>query len=188
MAKDKTKMQIIDAFKEILAHKSLSKITVQEIADVTGIERQTFYYHFNSIEDMLNWAVQRNVKLLRDSNFNINTKVELYSKILIDIKNSDKFVKAILENAPTNLLHDYLKGATREVLESIILERVSNLEIEITQSERNFIVDFYNYGIAASIVDWIKRGMVDDPCVVAERIHVIIHNTSDIAIQSVVKH
>ena len=46
---DITKRDISASLKKILCEKNLSKITVQDIADDCGINRQTFYYHFQDI-------------------------------------------------------------------------------------------------------------------------------------------
>lgn len=43
---DITKRAMSAALKNLLKEKKLNKITVQDIADECGINRQTFYYHF----------------------------------------------------------------------------------------------------------------------------------------------
>ena len=48
-----TKMAIAYALKELVEEKSLNKITIQDIADKCGINRQTFYYHFPNIIDLV---------------------------------------------------------------------------------------------------------------------------------------
>lgn len=37
---------INDSFKELLQRKSLDKITVKEICEHCGVNRQTFYYYY----------------------------------------------------------------------------------------------------------------------------------------------
>ncbi len=38
-----------------MAEHTLNKITVKEIVNRCGVNRQTFYYHFRDIYDLLDW-------------------------------------------------------------------------------------------------------------------------------------
>ena len=44
----KSKKAIRDALFNILAYKPINKITVKEISDAAGINRKTFYAHYNN--------------------------------------------------------------------------------------------------------------------------------------------
>lgn len=57
---NRTKDNIIEAFWQLLEEKSYSKITVKDIVNRCQINRNTFYYHFQDIPDLLDKTV-RNV-------------------------------------------------------------------------------------------------------------------------------
>ena len=52
-----TKKQLAEALKSAMLHKSFSKISVKDIVEVCGINRKTFYYHFQDIYDLLRWTL-----------------------------------------------------------------------------------------------------------------------------------
>ena len=49
----KTEQLIIKTFLELVEEKTLDKITIQDIADQCGINRNTFYYHFADIYSLI---------------------------------------------------------------------------------------------------------------------------------------
>ena len=63
-----TKMAIAYALKELVEEKSLNKITIQDIADKCGINRQTFDYHFPNIIDLVEWILYTDAEKLMQGN------------------------------------------------------------------------------------------------------------------------
>ena len=58
MSRSTTKKAIAGVFKELLLVKPLHKITINDIAEKCEINRQTFYYHFQDIYDLVEWICQ----------------------------------------------------------------------------------------------------------------------------------
>ena len=63
-----TKMAIVKAFEELARVKNVDRLTVNEITDKCQISRNTFYYHFKDIydvlEEMLNQRVEQMIETL----------------------------------------------------------------------------------------------------------------------------
>lgn len=53
MAKERTEKAIMDTFLLLLNQNPLDKITVKDIVSACGISRNTFYYHYQDIYDLL---------------------------------------------------------------------------------------------------------------------------------------
>ena len=56
-----TKNALVTALKKLLSKKELSKITISNITEECGVNRQTFYYHFKDIYDLLEWIFTNEV-------------------------------------------------------------------------------------------------------------------------------
>ena len=54
-----TKEIIAKTFTELLDEKPMSKITVKDIVERCGVNRNTFYYHFKDIPDVAPGAFQK---------------------------------------------------------------------------------------------------------------------------------
>ena len=55
----RTKIALEAAMQELLREKPLEQIRVRELADRCGIRRQSFYYHFNDVYELLDWSIGR---------------------------------------------------------------------------------------------------------------------------------
>lgn len=57
-----TKRKIADCVKQLMRHKEISKITIGDIMEATQMSRQSFYYHFKDIYDVLEWIGRNDFK------------------------------------------------------------------------------------------------------------------------------
>lgn len=65
-ASEQTKQQLAAALKTLMAQKPMDKITISELTAICKIRRQSFYYHFEDIFDLLRWMFQNEaISLLR---------------------------------------------------------------------------------------------------------------------------
>ena len=53
-----TKWALAMSLQRVMAQKPLSKITIADITQDCGINRMTFYYHFQDIFDLIDWICQ----------------------------------------------------------------------------------------------------------------------------------
>lgn len=50
-----TKQKIADTLRQLMLERPFQKITVQNLMDISGMKRQSFYYHFQDTRDVLQW-------------------------------------------------------------------------------------------------------------------------------------
>ena len=53
-----TKESLGAALKQMLTVKPIDKITVKDLVEICGVNRQTFYYHFDDVYDLLEWVFE----------------------------------------------------------------------------------------------------------------------------------
>ena len=59
-----TKSAIIDAFWQLLEERPYTKITVRDIVELCQVNRNTFYYHFHDIPELLETTIKRKKAML----------------------------------------------------------------------------------------------------------------------------
>lgn len=58
------KVVIGEAFKKMVQKGDVDKVTVKSLIEVCHISRQTFYYHFQDIMDVMEWAIRQETQRL----------------------------------------------------------------------------------------------------------------------------
>jgi len=61
---NRTRRSLDAALRELLTRKPLEQIRVRELAELCGLRRQSFYYHFKDVYDLFGWSVRRERELL----------------------------------------------------------------------------------------------------------------------------
>ena len=153
----------------LLGEKSFEHITVSEICKKAGVNRSTFYLHYENTVDLLNESARF---LLDDfvAYFNIDTK-SITKKIresTLDELNfiSDEYLHPYLlyikENRlvfSTVLLHADSFGFNE--IFKILYENVFNPVLERFDypfTDRKYAMMFYLNGITAVVTEWLKDG------------------------------
>ena len=86
-----TKKLLAGALKTCMETKPLSKVTVNELIGVCGLNRNTFYYHFNDIYALLEWMLrQETVEVL--SHFELLTDYEEAILYVLDYIEKNKHI------------------------------------------------------------------------------------------------
>lgn len=156
-----TALKMDNAFFELLEKKDFEYITVKEICEKAGVNRSTFYLHYDSTVDILEecyeYAIQRLYSYFESNNENSNGKTYLLTpEYLIP------YLRYVRDNAvifKTVAEHQTLFNTKREfekIFENVFSPILSNFNI--SPEKQMYIVLFYLNGIYAVISRWIGNG------------------------------
>lgn len=111
----KAKYALVDAFLKLVEKESYEKITVTGLVEDCGISRQTFYYHFDDIDSMIEWAfmnetekicaVQTDGKWTESAELYVDF-LNRYDTLLRSAAKSDRFI--LFFNCLTESFHRYI--------------------------------------------------------------------------------
>lgn len=150
----------------LLEDKDIEYITIKEICNKAGVNRSTFYLHYENIDDLVEETMNYiNKKFM--NYFNENTK-EFIEKIknskledlkLIEkryltpylsfIKENKKIFKVSFKN-PNGMKAKNKYNHLKDYILNPILDRFN-----IAEKEKNYLLTFYINGIMAIIKEWI---------------------------------
>ena len=98
MSKNYTKDLIKKEFMKLLDKKTLDNITVTELAQKCQIERKTFYYHYENLEQLIREIFESELDIVIEE-FNKNLSLEdsfiLAAKFILDNKKAIRHINLI---------------------------------------------------------------------------------------------
>lgn len=156
----------------LLEQKDIEYITVKEICEKAGVNRSTFYLHYESIDDLLDEALKYTVdKLIIHFNkspkefiekLNTSSKEELilinegYLKPYLEfIKNNKKIFMAAFRNPAVMKATDAYLGLEKYIFDPI-LEKYN-----VPNYKRKYMLKFYISGIMAIVKEWAMNNCED---------------------------
>lgn len=153
-----TKKIIMDTFMNLLEDNSLDKISVKDIVEECEINRNTFYYYYSDIYDLLEDVFRTETEkfLVGEVREDI-TFFEEYRRAADIILNYRKAVIHIYNSRKRDVLHNYLQTVSFELIGRFV--RRESKGYDISAQDIEYIIRFYSYAIVGNTMDWIERKM-----------------------------
>ena len=165
-----TKRAMAQSLKKMLLVKELDKITITDITNDCGINRQTFYYHFKDIYDLLEWIYKNEVIDEID-----NKDEEWQQRFLYIFKyvlKNKEFVKNTYNSISREYLLRFIYMQTNKLLIDFIDKESEGMNIKV--EDKKFMADFYKYGFVGILQKWIEDGMKEEPEGIIRKLNSII--------------
>ncbi|MCB2297835.1 dihydroxyacetone kinase transcriptional activator DhaS [Clostridium tagluense] len=170
-----TKKALALSIKKLMETIPLSKLSIHEIVDNCGINRQTFYYHFKDKFDLVNWIYYTEAIENIDNCKNYAHWTDgMYKTLVYFLSNKSFYINAL--NTPgQNAFDGYLFEKTYDLIMGVINDISS--KIKVSDKDKNFIADFYTYAFVGITVQWIKNSMRESPKAVVDNLNEIIEGS-----------
>lgn len=155
-----TKKAIKESFIKLLNEKPMSKISVKDIVEDCGINRNSFYYHFQDIPSLLEEIVTENT-------------VEIIKKYP-EIDSIDAAFHAAFSFAEENrraayhiynsVNRDAFERELMKICQSVVCAYVDNVfgETNASKNDKEIVLRFIKCEFFGLIIDWLNSGMKDD--------------------------
>ena len=152
-----TKQALAESFKRLLLKRGVEKITVKDIVEDCGVNRQTFYYHFRDIYDLMEWIFQEATEKMAQEVGNCED----------EMAGLDSMISYLQENRLL-LLHAYHLVDPETVIESIrkmlrpyilriVRSQAEGLVPPAKQEDIEFITDVFNVAVSGSMTEWVSE-------------------------------
>ena len=170
-----TKEVIIKTLFELLNEKPLAKITVKDIVERCGVNRNTFYYHFRDISDVVECALKREVDKAFEQPVEIDSVLECL-EVLVNLIGENR--KAML-HIYGSLQGENFTNALDKMCQYIVSQYAEhNFDPEILEKEEvKVLMHFYKCVMTGVMLDWMDHRMSYDLTEYAGKIRALYGNT-----------
>lgn len=155
-----TKRAIKESFWKLLNEQPLTQISVRKIVEECGINRNSFYYHFQDIPSLIEEIVMDAANALiqqHPSITSIDEGVEAAFRFTLDNK---KAILHICNSVNRNIYEQYLMRICEYVV-TTYFDTVFEKDI-VSKSNRDIMILFTKCELFGLSIDWINTGMQDD--------------------------
>ena len=144
----KTEQLIIKTFLELVEETTLDKITIQEIADQCGINRNTFYYHFADIYSLIETIFKDHLATIEQMFEDGASWSECSEKALKFLVENRRAIRHIAFSMSRNQLDHYLFVVFKKIFTEYLLD---NFIVDISDEKFDDLILFYTYAIMGCI-------------------------------------
>ena len=153
-----TKQTLANCLKELMQHNTADKITIHDLTSAVGVNRQTFYYHFTDIYDLLKWTLQQEVVQLlhnKESNLLWNEGILALFHYLDDNR---AFALSAVASLGIDQFKQFFYGELYEIINSVIEEL--GKELLANKAYMDFLTHFYTLALPTIAISWLQ-GEID---------------------------
>ena len=154
-----TKRALAGSFRKLLSKRGLDKITVKDIVEDCGVNRQTFYYHFHDIYDLLEWV-------LKDTAEKLLSQEADYSDWTAGLESVMEFIqenRILVLNAYNSISHetlaDDIKQCLRPYTSELVQSQARDMDRPVAQEDLDFVTDIFTLTASGFIMEWIGKNL-----------------------------
>jgi len=163
---EQIELRLAEAIKQCMKTTTVEKITVQQIAEVCGTTRQTFYRYFQDKYDLINWYFEQ---LLLESFAHMGegkTVNEGLVKKFVFIKQEREFFTKAFKMDEQNCLKEY----DYQLILQFYTERIKEKTGKALDTDMQFLLEMYCQGSVYMTIKWVLEGMKASPEELAKRL------------------
>lgn len=155
-----TEKAIKDAFLKLLDEKPLNRITVKDIVEECGINRNSFYYHFPDIPSLVERIVTEGVDKIIAEHNTIDSVEEGFHCAVLLMTNRRRAVLHIYNSVNRDIFERHLMKICAYVIKSYSDNVLSGYALN--ERDREILINYYKCALFGISINWLENGMPGD--------------------------
>jgi len=148
-----TKLHMAENLQALMLEKPINKITIKELTSRCKINRQTFYYHFCDIYDLLEWLLKNRLKSITTNIENFDSWQEAGIYLLDYLCDNRPLVLSTLNSLSRNSVHNLIHDEIFKLASKFVHEIAG--DIKLSEDAFKHIIHFFCITFTALLEDWL---------------------------------
>lgn len=156
-----TRAAIMEAFMEQLETTPIDSITVRSISHAIGMSRNTFYYYFDDVYDLLDAILRDEIQRLTESDghfFDLNEAIEPVCDFLVAHR---KAVRNIYNSDLRDRIDRYIGDGLDIVMKKYVSQTAEGLDVP--QADIDLVASFLRCACVGQLNAWMASGEKELP-------------------------
>lgn len=155
-----TRRSIMNSFIRLLEEKPVNKISVKDIVEDCGINRNTFYYHFSDVPELVEEIVKSEADMIMGDSAGISSLEACVDAATRHCKAHRRAIWHIYNSANRDIYERYLMDICEYVVTAFIDNSLGERKLPVR--DRAAIIQGYKCELFGFITDWLNHGMTDE--------------------------
>lgn len=155
-----TKQAIVASFVKLLGQKPLDKITVKDVVEDCGVNRNTFYYYFQDIYALLDEVFQEETRAVLEEGQPFTSWQEGVLHAITFARENKKAIYHIYNSMGRERLRTYLDDVIAKVALEYVQQEARGLNV--CQEDIELLAEFYKHALSGMVIEWIRRDMTNE--------------------------
>lgn len=158
---DTVKQQIADEFLHLSRKKDPGKITVKDLVSECGVSRQTFYYYYQDIYDVIAYSIDGYIRKIADESTAITGAQESAEHYIGSIMDCIPLFRRVFASKLRPDVESMLLKTFRKYFAGMIEDNVT--DVNITVREMSYLCDFLACSLLGEVVANCEKKTIDVP-------------------------
>ena len=153
------KSMIAETFMALSKTKDVDKITVMDLVKACHISRQTFYYHFQDILEVIEWSMQQAFQEILTRKMDTDAPEKTICIFIESSSEAAALLKKLLHSKRREQIETILVNTVRSYLQELINRQESKPNLPLADAK--VILDFCTYGIVGLLLENCGKKSLD---------------------------
>lgn len=154
------KLVIADTFSKMLEKEDIDKITVTKLSGECHISRQTFYYHFRDIMDVLDWTFRRSTQELAQRSLEAEDPIGALTAYVAFVRQHKTKLEKLLYSRRWVQIEVMLTEAVMIYLAE--MTRGKGKDISVSVDDLEVMLRFYASGMVGVLLQYVGKPHLDE--------------------------
>ncbi len=146
---------LANSLRKLMKKKALDKIKIREIVEDCGVNRQTFYYHFQDIYALVEWMYIYDGKNIYEKSKKEGDMWTIIKDLFNYLENHHEEIRCVVNSKADKFFHGFIYEQISSC-SRLVIDLVSK-NINADDYHKNFLAAFYTHAIVGMVEEWMKN-------------------------------